>query len=135
MKKLLTITMVVLLVLSFMGCQSSDNPEMQMKKAYIKQLDVSGVKAEELSIESYGAYNGCTVAFMHGPFGYPAVLTSEEVGPYVFRYSNTNTLVVFKDGKCKSLPEAYDAGWLDDDAVQQLLAKHKQNMPHLYAED
>ena len=136
MKKLIAIWMTVLLILCVIGCQNTDDPETQMKKAYLKQYNVgAGVKAEELSLDSYGTYNGCTVAFIHGPFGYPAVLTSETVGPCVFQYSDTNKFVVFKDGECKSLSNAYKDGWLDDAALQQLLAKHMENKPYLYAEE
>ena len=139
MKKLLAILLILALMLCAVGCQTSGNPgsdmnlESEIKEA-VRSLKPSleELPDDAISIDSYGTYNGCTVCFIDGPFGYGMGFMEEIIGPYTFQYSSTRMLLTYKDGQIKNMPEAYDLGWLDDDAVKQIHEKHKQECPGLY---
>ena len=132
MKKLLCIAFACALLLCLLACQSG-NSEDDMKKAYIEQFGHnSDISPDDLEIDSYGTYNGCTVAYINGPFMYMTVLGGETVGEYVFKYPDSQRLKAYKNGEYKSMRDAYEAGWLNDHAVEQVLQKHKKAMAGLY---
>lgn len=133
MKKLFAMILSILLTFTFLGCQSSASLDAKMKEAYISQFCRDGsVQVDQLEIESYGTYDGCTVAYIHGPFGYTGAIENEKVGPCSFNYPSSQKLEAYKDGVYKSLPDAYSEGWLDDEAVKQIWEKHKKEHPHMY---
>ena len=136
MRNLFALIASLILMLYLFGCQSAlkyGNSEEDMKKAYVEQrCKNSNITVDQLEIDSYGTYDGCTVAYIHGPFAYAQALMSEKVGPYVFRYSDSQKMWAYKSGTWKSMPDAYDAGWLDDAAVEQILEKHKEGRDFLY---
>jgi hypothetical protein len=139
MKKLLAILLILALMLCAVGCQTSENPGSDMNlesdiiKAYLAYLGPAwDLSEDELSIDSYGTYNGCTVGYINGPIGYAAVISGEKVGPYIFEYGDSQKMLAYKDGQIKSMAEAYKLGWLNDDAVKQILEKHKLEYPYMY---
>lgn len=139
MKKLLAILMILSIMLCAVGCQTSENPgsnvnlESAIKKAFVAYLGPAwNLSEDELSIDSYGTYNGCTVCYVNGPIMYAAAIDGEKVGPYIFSYPDSQKLLSYKDGQIKSMAEAYKLGWLNDDAVKQILEKHKQEYTYLY---
>ena len=118
---------------SNMNFEIDENLESDIIKAYIAYLGPAwDLSEDELSIDSYGTYSDCTVGYINGPFVYLAVISAEKVGPYIFRYSDSQKMLAYKDGQIKSMKEAYALGWLDDEAVKQILEKHKQAYPVLY---
>ena len=133
MRKVLAIILLLALISGLVACQSGGNSEMDMKNAYINQRCKNDhITAEQLSIDSYGSYRGCTVAYVNGPFAYAQALGSERVGSYVLKYSNSQRLLAYKNGKWLSMPEAYEKGWLRDQDVEQILEKHKEGRDYLY---
>lgn len=115
------------------GGQTAGNSELDMKKAYIEQRCRNGsVTVDELEIDSYGTYRGCTVAYVNGPFAYTQALENERVGPYVFHYGDSQKMLAYKNGDWVSMKTAYVLGWLDDTEVEQILEKHKVGRDHLY---
>ena len=139
MKKFLAILMILSIMLCAVGCQTSENPGSDMNlesdiiKAYLAYLGPAwNLSEDELSIDSYGTYNDCTVGYINGPIGYAAVISSEKVGPYIFEYGDSQKMLAYKDGQIKSMAEAYKLGWLNDDAVKQILEKHKLEYPYMY---
>ena len=133
MKKIFTIIMVLVVVLCAVGCQRPGNSDLDMKKAYIEQrCKNSNIAVDDLEIDSYGTYRGCTVAYVNGPFIYTQALEGERVGQYVFRYANSHKMLAYKNGKWRSMSEAYARGWLNDAEVEQILEKHKVGRDYLY---
>lgn len=139
MKKLLAILLILALMLCAVGCQTSENPGSDMNlesdiiKAYLAYLGPAwDLSEDELSIDSYGTYNGCTVGYINGPIGYAAVISGEKVGPYIFEYGDSQKMLAYKDGQIKSMAEAYKLGWLDKDAVKQIHERHKLEYPYMY---
>ena len=139
MKKLLAILLILALMLCAVGCQTSKNPGSDMNlesdiiKAYLAYLGPAwNLSEDELSIDSYGTYNDCTVGYINGPIGYADVISSEKVGPYIFEYGDSQKMLAYKDGQIKSMEEAYKLGWLNDDAVKQIHEKHKLEYPYMY---
>ena len=110
MKKLLAILLILALMLCAVGCQASENPgsnanlESEIKKA-VKSYKPSleDYPEEDIIIDSYGTYNGCTVCFIDGPFGYAMGFMDQKVGPYTFQYSSGRTLLACKDGQLKNI--------------------------------
>ena len=157
MKKLFAILLILALMLCAVGCQTLENSnsgtnsnnaadsentmssdpdknlESDIIKAYLAYLGPNwDLSEDELSIDSYGTYNSCTVGYINGPFAYTQALTGEKVGPYIFQYSDSQQMKAYKDGQIKTMAEAYKLGWLDDDAVKQIYEKHKQEYPYMY---
>ena len=155
MKKLIAIFLAMVLMLCTVGCQISirsetdtnsesdinfeldPNLESDIIKAYMKHVNYNALDSQywsedDVSVDSYGTYSGCTVGYINGPFAYLQAEDGEKVGPYIFRYSDSQKMLAYKDGQIKSMKEAYALGWLDKDAVAQIFEKHKQAHPFLY---
>lgn len=142
MKKLFAIFMIFAVMLCTLGCQASENPgsnvnlESAIKKAFIAYTGPAwDLSEDELSIDSYGTYNGCTVCYINAPtIDYLQALDAEKVGSYIFRYPDSQKMLAYKDGQIKSMAEAYKLGWLNDDVVKQIHEKHKQEYSYVYDE-
>lgn len=147
MKKLFSIFLILALLLCAVGCHTSEYNsinegfkidkalESEIKKAFIAYKGPAwDLSEDELSIDSYGTYNGCTVCYVNGSFVYADVIDGEKVGPYIFRYPDSQKMLSYKDGQIKSMAEAYKLGWLNDDAVKQIHEKHKQEYSYVYDE-
>ena len=120
-----------------MNFEIDPNLESDIIKAYMEYVNYNASDSQywsedDVSVDSYGTYNGCTVGYINGPFFYTQAHTGEKVGSYIFQYSDGQQMKAYKDGQFKSMTEAYKLGWLDKDAVAQILEKHKQAHPFLY---
>ena len=135
MKKLFVFLLILALMLCTVGCQGFGDPEYAIKKAYLERLPEhmrDDYTPNDIPIWSYGTYNGCTVGYFSERRGGGQAITEEEVGNYVFIYPDTTRMLAYKDGQIKLMPEAYELGWLDDDAVKQIYEKHRQEYSDLY---
>ena len=139
MKKLFAVLLILALMLCAVGCQTSENPgsDVNLESEIIKTVkslypSLEYFPEDGITIDSFGTYNGCTVCYINGVFGYAQAFMDEKVGAYTFQYSTGQTLLAHKDGQLKIMPEAYELGWLDDDAVKQIYEKHKQKHPVIY---
>ena len=139
MKKILAILMILSIMLCTVGCQTSENPgsDVNLESEIIKTVkslypSLEYFPEDGITIDSFGTYNGCTVCYINGVFGYAQAFMDEKVGAYTFQYSTGQTLLAHKDGQLKNMPEAYELGWLDDDAVKQIYEKHRQKCPVNY---
>ena len=137
MKKLFAVLLILALMLCAVGCEGFGDPEYAIKKAYF-ELKPEHMRENytpgDIQIWSYGTYNGCTVGYFGEKRGGGQAITEEKVGNYVFIYPDTTRMLAYKDGQIKLMPEAYDLGWLDDDAVKQIYEKHRQEYSALYDE-
>lgn len=74
--------------------------------------------AYAMDIEYFGEYDGCHVAFVNsGLFAYADSVLETDVAGYTFWYPCIRELDVYKYGEYASLSDAYEAGWLSDEAV------------------
>lgn len=103
------------------------------KSAFLRQyVTEDGYTEDNLIVEYYGSYDGIPVAFIHGIFGYPTVIEEETIAGLTFRYSSEQRLLVCKHGDLLELKEAFEKGWLSEDALKQLLDYYKTVKPYLY---
>ncbi len=133
MKKLLWICVPVLLLIlfTFLGTQDFQNEKTELKNAFIAQFGSdSEIKPEELTIEAYGTYDGCTVTYIYVPREYNILLGCDEgVGGYCFHYPRGEQMMAYKDGVYKSLHEAYAEGWFNDEDVGSIRQIYKWFYP------
>ena len=135
MKKVLAICVPILLLvlIAFLWTQNEKKSENKMEDAFISQFCSASEKSQEdLTIVTYGAYNGCTVLDIIIHLDNQVWPDSEKVGAYNFHYSRDNGLMAYKDGVYKSLQEAYAEGWLDNEDVEKVLEMHKRVYWDLY---
>lgn len=105
------------------------NLDENIEKAILDLYDNYG---DEIYVEHYyGNYNGAHAYFIGG-VGFPAVITYEQIGEYLFTYSSANQMEIYKDGKIYSLTEAYNLGYLDDTSVEKLYNKYQAANHYLY---
>lgn len=127
-----TILICLLLGCALAGCAASTNTEgavveEAIKTAYYQKYQQDGCLMEDLSVRYYGEYDGCHVAFIDGgPYDYRTVLTEDVIAGYTFTYNNSHKLDVYRDGEILTLAEAYEAGWLTEEAVAQLHADYNE---------
>lgn len=130
MKKICLFVLAVMILMLILpaGVLAAQMPEIDpkveqaFKEAYMAVDD--DYAPEELSLRYYGQYDGCHVAFVDGPFDFPSVEWSEVVAGYEFSYSSGQRLWVLRDKEIESLTGAYEAGWLSEDAVDQLYSDY-----------
>lgn len=138
MKRFMICLMALTILVSLAACagtKSQDKLEQEMKEAYMRQfVEEDDYSIENLSIAHYGEYDGCQVVFVNGYFMYLQALSGETVAGYNFRYSSSQKLLAYKDGTYQYLQEAYDDGWLSDEAIGELHAAYKQANSFLYDE-
>jgi len=88
---------------------------------------------EDINIQYLGEYDGTHIAFITTVFSeYPSMEDEEEIGGLIFRYSNGNRIMVYREGEYTPLASAYEKGWLTDEGLAKLLAYYKQLKPYLY---
>lgn len=92
-----------------------------MKQAFLRQyVNDDRWTTEDLSISSYGEYNGAYVGFINGIFMYTQALTSETVAGVTFRYNTGQKLLVYFEGELIGLQQAYDRGALTVEALETI---------------
>lgn len=111
------------------------NVEQGMKTTYLNQYAAGeNFTVDNLSIEYYGCYDGVHIGFIHGISDYPTVLMEEVIGGLTFRYSSGQKLLAYRNGELMNLKDAYEAGRLSYEALQQLLEYYKTVKPYLFEE-
>lgn len=119
------ICVIVMLIAALAGCaKEPEDPQQAMKEAYAKQYIVDGCKAEDLSVDYFGEYEGCHVGYIGGFFAYTTALEYEEIGSVKFCFPSSDRPWVYRDGKLMQLSAAYEAGWLSDEAIGQIHKDH-----------
>ncbi len=98
---------------------ASDELLDQIKKDFISYMGIPEEYADTLYIQNYyGNYNGSIpVMFEGGGLTHHDAVVNEIIAGYSFRYSNGNTIMVWKDGTFYSIKEAYDRGLLTANQV------------------
>ena len=135
MKKWIFIIVPVLLsvLVAFLWIQNDKKSESKMTDAFISQFcSDSEISQEDVTIVTYGTYNGCIVADINIHLDSQIWPDSEKVGAYNFHYSRDSALMAHRDGVYKSLQKAYAEGWLDNEDVEKVHRMHKQVYWDLY---
>ena len=92
-----------------------------MKQAFLRQyVNDDRWTTEDLSIISYGEYNGAYVGFINGIFMYTQAFTCETVAGVTFRYNTGQKLLVYFEGELIGLQQAYDRGALTVEALETI---------------
>ena len=134
-KRLLVCLVVFMVTLSLFGCQKSESapkyPDAEgvdsavaltLRKDYLGQLRSENPETEitldEIWVQDYyGTYSGCEIVYMGGPFGYTAAERSVVVAGYNITLGDRK-VYVHKDSHFYSLNEAYDAGYITAEDVE-----------------
>ena len=135
-KKLFVCFMVFIITLSLFGCQESDStpkyPDAEgvdpavaltLRKDYLRQLR-SEYPEEEITLDEiyvqayYGTYSGCEVVYMGEPFVYTTAERSVVVAGYIITLGSSHKLYVHKDSHFYTLNEAYNAGYITVEDVE-----------------
>ena len=74
----------------------------------------------------YGVYGGAVPVMMNGMVAFPDIVTEEEVAGFHFKYGNTNTIKIWKNGTFYSLKEAYEQGVLTAEQIGILAGIHAE---------
>ena len=69
----------------------------------------------------YGTINGCIVIFGAGNMFWSETIT---VADCEFFYASSFEIYVYRDGEVCVLKDAYEKGWLTEDHIKQLEARH-----------
>lgn len=125
MKNVNRISLVILLLMIVfaVGVNAAEVPQIDpdvdlaFREAYAEGRDYG---PEELTLEYFGEYDGCHVAFVNGPFGHPSDEDTEWIAGYEFAYSSGQRLRVYRDGSILSLKGAYNERWLSDESIGRL---------------
>ena len=135
-KCLLVWFMVFMITLSLFGCHESDSPSkhsdaegidpdvaLTLRKDYLRQFrseypDIE-VTLEDINVQAhYGTYSGCEVVYMGEPLGYTQAFRSVVVAGYIITLGSSQKLYVHKDSHFYTIKEAYDAGYITTEDVE-----------------
>ena len=135
-KKLFVCFMIFIITLSLFGCHESDFPSkhldaegidpavaLTLRKDYLEQLR-SEYPEEEITLEDiwvstyYGTYSGCEIVYMGAPFVYTDAERSVVVAGYIITLGSSRKLYVHKDAHFYTLNEAYNAGYITVEDVE-----------------
>lgn len=132
MKIIACFLLVAMLLPVLCGCQtSSQDPQNAMIQAYIKLHDLQNEEANDISVEYLGCFEEAHVGLLGGIVISPA-FEDDEIGGLMFSYPDSGKLQVYLDGEIKELSEAYNAGWLSDEALEDIWEKYKEVRPYMY---
>lgn len=103
--------------------------EQEITSAYAKQF---GKDENKLSVRIVAEYDGVYAVYVdEDGFAYEDEMIEEVVHFYPFRYTNTQTMSIYKDGRIYTLPEAYEAGVFPADMVLDLYLLHAEKEGYL----
>ena len=129
MKKFLAILLLVVVILSCVACDSSEEeitPELElaMKQAYLDNITVNkSLTVDDLSLTHCGCYDGAYVFFLKiGEMGLESIGTMG-IGGLIFYVNDGVRPYAYKDGEIKSLGKAYKDGWISDKSLALLHAR------------
>lgn len=96
--------------------------EYEIKKAYTQSYwgfsDESRFDINEVSMEYYGTYSGYE-AILNTGIG-SAVITSIEVGGYLFNFSTSNIILMYKNGEFIEFNTAFHEGKITQEDIDRL---------------
>lgn len=80
-------------------------------------------------VRHYGCYNEYDVIYL--PTN-DAAITQKQIGTVVFKNNCTFDLYAYRDGRFYDLRQAYDEGWVTEEALQKIAGVHLQYQNKLY---
>ncbi|MBE6540879.1 MAG: hypothetical protein E7672_00305 [Ruminococcaceae bacterium] len=93
-------------------------------------------EAELVSVrEYYGEFASGAIVGMIDAFDHIAVLWSEEVGGWEFRYIDGNRIIVLYEGEFYTLSEAYEKGYLTDSDLSTIHEKFREMHEEMYMQE
>ena len=107
--------------------------EQEIISAYAKQF---GRDESKLSVRIVAEYDGVYAVYVdEDGIEYGDEMIEEVVHFYPFRYTNTQTMSIYKDGRIYTLPEAYEAGVFTAKNVLDLYLLHAEKEGYLDEKD
>lgn len=144
-KKLFVCFMIFTIALSLFGCHESVSPSkrldaegvdpavaLALREDYLQQL-CSEKPETEVTLEDiwvsdyYGTYSGCEIVYMGAPLAYTAAYRSVLVAGYIITLGSSQKLYVHKDTHFYTLNEAYTAGCISKEDVEDFGPKIDPN--------
>ena len=135
-KRLFVCFIIFIITLSLFGCQESKpTPKypdaegvdptvaLTLRKDYLQQLRSEDPKTEitldDIWVSNYyGTYSGCEVVYMGVPFAYADIERHVVVAGYIITLGSSKKLYVHKDAHFYTLNEAYNAGYITAEDVE-----------------
>ena len=135
-KKLCIWFMVFIFTLSLFGCQESDSSPkhsdaegidpavaLTLREDYLQQLRSEEPETEitlaDIYVQAYyGTYSGCEIVYMGAPLVYTDVERHVVVAGYIIALGSSKKLYVHKDSYFYTLNEAYNAGYITAEDVE-----------------
>ena len=103
--------------------------EREIISAYAKQF---GKNESKLSVRIVAEYGDVYAVYVdEDGFAYEDEMIEEVVHFYPFRYTNTQTMSIYKDGRIYTLPDAYEAGVFTAKNVLDLYLLHAEKEGYL----
>jgi hypothetical protein len=107
--------------------------EREIISAYAKQF---GKNESKLSVRIVAEYGDVYAVYVdEDGFAYEDEMIEEVVHFYPFRYTNTQTMSIYKDGRIYTLPDAYEAGVFTAKNVLDLYLLHAEKEGYLDEKD
>ncbi len=100
--------------------------EIEIISRYLEDVPAEeGISVEDISLRFYGTYGDAYVMFIDNPYlEHMEILCQDDIGDYSFRYTNSQTLVVYYNGDFFSLPQASEKGIIEDDDIWELYKRY-----------
>lgn len=123
-KKILMLGVTLIMSLGLLtGCK--DGQETRIREDYLAFMNSQGENEMTLKdikiLDNYGTYNEAVVVRINR--GAYEVVTTIQVGSVEFKFNNTNTPLVWKDGQFFELSVAYYKGLLTQNNLEALAKK------------
>jgi hypothetical protein len=144
-KRLLVCLVVFMVTLSLFGCHKSEilpkYPDAEgvepavaltLRKDYLRQLRSEKLEEEitldEICVQDYyGTYSGCEIVYMGAPIPYADSERNVVVAGYIITLGSSQKLYVHKDSHFYTLNEAYNAGYITVEDVEDFGPKVDPN--------
>jgi len=139
MKRILAFALCLTLIFLLCACKKEDKKDLtldeQIKQAYLdKTKDTAPL--EEMSVRHICAFNDVYAVFVDCSLWVAGeAVTNVQVGDNLFTFSTTQEMMIYKNGVCYKLTEAYERRLLAEEQWQTLCDTWMEINPHLYADD
>ena len=134
MKKYIILSVLLVLLSLFTACVNGDRKEVildnRIKQAYLNKTG-EDAQLEEMSVRYVHSFEDVYAVFVDcSLWSAPAMLTDIQVGNYLFSFSSTQEMLIYKNDACYSLTQAYEQKLLTNEQWKLLHDTWKEQNPH-----
>lgn len=132
MKKLITFFLILTIVFSFTACAASNALySVDDVDALEKEVNAAWTARGHDSVYAFQYYGSCNgyhiVLFVAGPA--EQAFQSKKVAGHEFEYHSSFFLKAYKDGDFIELKEAYESGFVTEEAIAKAVELHYEKWP------